>query len=343
MRALVTYEQKQFAVEMREKPIPEIEDDEVLLEVKGVGVCGSDLHMWHASHSWTVDYPITLGHEFGGVIVKAGKKVRGFKEGQRVVSETASYICGQCVLCRSGNYNLCPTRKGFGALRDGAMADFVRVPERCLHHVPDHVPFEDAAMTEPGCVACNAVMELTRITPGDVVVVQGPGTIGLMVVQMCKLCGPGKLILVGTSKDKERLEVGRQLGADVTLMADTEDVVDIVTGLGDGMGAHFVFDCVGISAALKPALEMVRPGGQITKVGWGKEPLNFNLDPLVQKAVTLQGSFSHTFKTWERVIALMGNGQLNLAPMREVFSLNDWETAFKKMDSLAIAKSVLVP
>lgn len=343
MRALVNYERAPFKVELREKPTPEIGDDDVLLAVQGVGVCGSDLHQWHASHSWAVNYPVTLGHEFGGVIAQVGKKVTAFKEGDRVVSETAASICGQCVYCRSGNYNLCPHRLGFGYGLDGAMADFVRVPARCLHRVPDHVPFEDAAMTEPGCVACNAVMELSRITPGDTVVVMGPGTIGLMVVQMCKLCGPGKLILVGTSRDTARLEMGRQLGADITLMADQEDIVAKVKEVGDGFGAHLVVDCVGISAALKSCLEMTRPAGQITKVGWGREPMDFSLDPLVQKAITLQGSYSHTYKTWERVLGLMGNGQLNLAPMRRVFPLAQWEEAFQTMDSLAIAKSVLTP
>lgn len=343
MRALVNFERAPFKVELREKPTPEIGDEEVLLAVKGVGVCGSDLHQWHASHSWAVNYPVTLGHEFGGVIAQVGRKVQGFREGDRVVSETAASICGQCVYCRSGNYNLCPKRLGFGYGLDGAMADYVRVPSRCLHHIPDHVPFEDAAMTEPGCVACNAVMELSRITPGDTVVVMGPGTIGLMVVQMCKLCGPGKLVLVGTSRDKERMEVGRQLGADITLEADTQDVVETVKALGDGFGAHLVVDCVGISETLKPCLEMVRPAGQITKVGWGKAPVGFSLDPLVQKAVTLQGSYSHTYGTWERVIGLMGSGLLNLAPMRRVFPLADWENAFQTMDSLVIAKSVLTP
>ena len=343
MRALVNFERLPFKVEMREKPTPEIGEEDVLLAVQGVGVCGSDLHQWHASHSWAVNYPVTLGHEFAGIIAQVGSKVRAFKEGDRVVSETAASICGQCVYCRSGNYNLCPKRLGFGYGLDGAMADYVRVPARCLHNLPDHVPFEDAAMTEPGCVACNAVMELSRITPGDTVVVLGPGTIGLMVLQMCKLCGPGKLVLVGTSKDEARLAIGRQLGADITLKADEEDAVAVVKTLGDGFGASLVVDCVGTSAALKPCLEMVRPAGQITKVGWGKEPVGFSLDLLVQKAATLQGSFSHTYKTWERVIGLMGNGQLNLAPMRRVFPLDDWENAFHTMDSLAIAKSVLTP
>ena len=343
MRALVNYERSPFKVELREKAIPEIGDDEVLLAVRGVGVCGSDLHQWHASHSWAVNYPVTLGHEFCGVISKAGKSVRGFAEGDRVVSETAASICGQCAYCRSGQYNLCPNRLGFGYGLDGAMADYVRVPSRCLHHVPDHVPFEDAAMTEPGCVACNAVIELSRIDPGDTVVVMGPGTIGLMVLQMCRLSSPGKLVLVGTSRDTDRLAVGRALGADVTLEADKTDVVADVKAMGDGFGAHLVVDCVGTSAALKPCLEMTRPAGQITKVGWGKDPLGFSLDPLVQKAIKLQGSFSHTYQTWERVIGLMAGGKLNLDPMRRVYPLDRWEEAFKTMDSLAIAKSVLTP
>ncbi len=343
MRALVNYERAPFKVELREKPVPQIGDDDVLLSVRGVGVCGSDLHQWHASHSWSVNYPVTLGHEFAGIIVKAGRNVVGFTEGDRVVSETAASICGQCVYCRSGTYNLCPHRLGFGYGLDGAMAEFVRVPVRCLHRVPDNVPFEDAAMTEPGCVACNAVMELSRIMPGDTVVVLGPGTIGLMVLQMCRLCSPGTLVLVGTSRDKGRLEVGRRLGADLTIEADNENASERVMALGDGFGAHLIVDCVGVSTALKTALEMVRPAGQITKVGWGKEPLGFSLDPLVQKAATLQGSFSHTYRTWERVIGLMAGGRLDLSPMRRIFPLDDWENAFQTMDSLAIAKSVLIP
>src|SRR5437763_11141624 len=143
MRALVNFERSPFKVELREKPVPEIGDDEVLLEVKGVGVCGSDLHQWHASHAWPVNYPVVLGHEFGGEIAAVGKEVKSFKEGDRVVSETAAYICGECVYCRTGNYNLCPNRLGFGYGLDGAMADYVRVPIRCLHRVPDNVPLDE--------------------------------------------------------------------------------------------------------------------------------------------------------------------------------------------------------
>src|ERR1044071_5269852 len=149
MQAVVNIERKPYAVELRDKPVPEFGPDEVLLRVRGVGVCGSDLHQWHATHPWHVNYPVTLGHEFGGEIAAVGKEVRGFKEGDRVVSETAARTCGDCVYCRTGSYNLCPNRLGFGYGVDGAMAEFVCVPPPCLHHVPDGLALEDAAMTEP--------------------------------------------------------------------------------------------------------------------------------------------------------------------------------------------------
>ncbi len=122
-----------MAVELREIPVPEIGDTDVLLRVGAVSVCGSDIHQAHNTHSWPVNIPVVLGHEFGGTIAALGREVRGVKEGDRVVSETAAVICGNCMMCRTGRYNLCPTRKGFGYGVNGAMAQYVKVPARCLH------------------------------------------------------------------------------------------------------------------------------------------------------------------------------------------------------------------
>ena len=343
MKAIVNYEHAPHRVELRDVSIPDIAEEDVLLKVHAVGVCGSDLHQWHDTQSWPVNYPVILGHEFAGVVERVGRNVSAFSPGERVVSETAAFICGRCVFCRSGNYNLCPGRLGFGYGQDGAMAEYVRAPARCLHRIPANVSFEDAAMTEPACVACNAVMELSRIVPGDLVVVLGPGTIGLMALQMCRLCGPATLVLIGTSRDAARLETGRKLGADLVLSADDADATKKIRDLGDGFGASLVVDCVGISQSLKTCLDIVRPAGQITKIGWGREPVGFSLDPLVQKAVRLQGAFSHTYATWERVIGLMSKQRLDLAAMRRTFGLVDWQTAFRAMDNLEVAKSVLLP
>src|SRR5690349_10689366 len=156
--AVVNYAEQKGSVDIREITKPKIGDEDVLLEVGAVGVCGSDLHQWTADHSWPVNYPVVLGHEFGGTIRQVGERVRNWKPGDRVVSETAAVIDLDSPLSRQRLYNLDPTRKGFGYAVDGAMARFVRVPARCLHKVPDSLPFDVACLTEPCCVAYNAVV-----------------------------------------------------------------------------------------------------------------------------------------------------------------------------------------
>jgi L-iditol 2-dehydrogenase len=314
------------------------------LQVGAVGVCGSDVHQYHNSQSWTVRVPVVLGHEFCGSVARVGARVKGFREGDRVVSETAANICGECLLCRTGNYNLCPSRSGFGAGTHGAMANYVRVPARCLHHIPDVLPFERAALTEPCCVAYNAVVVKSPIRPGDVVVVIGPGPIGLLCAEMARIAGTGTLIVAGTTQDASRLEVARKLGATHAIDVQTRNIAEFMREVGDGLGADVVIDAAGASAALKTALDIVRPGGHITKVGWGPQPLNFSLDPLVQKAVRLQGSFSHTFENWEKVVAMLSTGQINLGPIiSQVAALEKWKDCFDGMHSGKYVKAILRP
>src|ERR1700709_991798 len=157
--AVVNFAPEKGSVEIREISKPEIGEEDVLLEVANAGVCGSDLHQWTADHSWQVNYPVVLGHEFGGVIVETGNKVNGWKEGDRIVSETAAVIDANNPMTRMGLYNLDPTRKGFGYGVNGAMTRFVRVPSRILHRVPDGLAMEKAALTEPCCVAYSAVIK----------------------------------------------------------------------------------------------------------------------------------------------------------------------------------------
>jgi L-iditol 2-dehydrogenase len=344
MTGIVQYDLKPHSVEIRELPIPDIGEEEVLLQVGAVSVCGSDVHQYHGTQSWPVRTPVVLGHEFGGVVARTGSRVRGFKEGDRVVSETAASICGECLYCRAGEYNICPQRKGFGYGINGAMADFVGVPERCLHHIPDNLPFERAALTEPCCVAYNCVAVKSKIKPGDLVVVLGPGPIGMLCAEMARINGAGTVIIAGLDRDASRLVAAGNIGVTHAVNLEKTDLVEFVHGIGDGLGAHLVIDAAGASAALKTALAIVRPAGQITKVGWGPQPLNFSLDPLVQKAVTLQGSFSHTFQNWEQVVALLASEQINLKPViSRVAGLEDWQGCFDGMNNGSYVKTVLQP
>ena len=255
-----------------------------------------------------------------------------------MVSETAAVISPNNPMSRRGLYNLDPTRKGFGYGVNGAMTRYVRVPSRILHAVPDHLSFAEACLTEPCCVAYNAVVKNARIEPGDRVVVLGPGTIGILCAAMARLCG-AEVALVGLPQDAARLEIARQYGCEVIIGDAAEWARQ-----RDGLGCDGVIDAAGASATLQIALDLVRPAGWISKVGWGRQPLGFNLDPLVQKNVTLQGSFSHNWPIWERVIALLASGQFQVKPIiGGVWPIAEWQTAFEKMHRGEVVKAVLRP
>lgn len=336
--AVVNFGPEPYSVELRDISEPELGDDEVLLEVKAVGVCGSDLHMWTGHQSWKVAYPMVLGHEFSGTIAEVGSKVTAWNVGDRVVSETHALINPDSPLSRRGLYNLDPDRGGYGAVVNGAMTRRVRVPTRILHRMPDDLTFNVAALTEPCCVAYNATVMNANICPGDRVLVLGPGPIGILSAAMARLCG-AEVAVLGLERDQKRLEVTRAYGCQPLIGDATDWALEV-----DGLGVDGVIDATGASAALKTAMELVRPAGWISKVGWGPQPLNFSLDPLVQKNIRLQGSFSHNWPIWERIIRLLATQQLDVQPIiGGSWKLEQWHEAFETMHRGEIVKAVLTP
>jgi L-iditol 2-dehydrogenase len=341
--AVVHYALRPGAVELREVDVPTADGDDVLLEVGAVSVCGSDVHQFCNTQSWQVNIPVVLGHEFCGTVARTGRAVRGVREGDRVVSETAARICGTCLMCRTGRYQLCPSRKGFGYGVDGAMTRYVRVPARCLHAIPDSLPFEVACLAEPHAVAFTAMCVNSTIQPGDAVVILGPGPIGLLCARFAALAGAGLLVVAGVAGDGPRLATAKRLGATRTIDVDTEDL-DAAVRDHSPMGADLVCDATGASAALDVALRLVRPGGQVTKVGWSPETHAADLNPLVLKNVRLQGSFSHNYPVWERVIHLLDRGVTMPAAIVGLRApLGEWRDAFDAMHERRVIKSVLLP
>jgi L-iditol 2-dehydrogenase len=341
--AVVQYALEPLAVELREVAVPEIGEADVLLRVGAVSVCGSDVHQAYNTHSWPVNVPVVLGHEFGGTVARVGRAITGFREGDRVVSETAAEVCGECLLCRTGRYNLCPRRKGFGYGIDGAMASYVKVPGRCLHSIPDTLPFELACLAEPHAVAYNAMCVNSTIHPGDLVVVLGPGPIGLLCARMAALAGADPLIVAGRSADAARLQTAEQLGATRVVDVDREDLHEVVRGF-NSLGADLVCDASGASRPLDVALALARPDGQVTKVGWSPDLMPVDLNPLVQKNVRLQGSFSHNFPVWERVIHLLDRRRTRPEEIVGLKApLEGWREAFDAMHDGRVIKSVLIP
>ena len=344
MKALARVAHEPGALELCSIPDPDPGSGEVVVAVAAAGLCGSDLEAYHQRLASTTPLTRVPGHEFSGRIVALGAGVEGWSVGDHVVSETAAYVCGTCALCRSGQYNLCPWRRGFGFGVDGAFAPYVRVPVRCLHRVPASLPLHLAALTEPTCVTYNAVVEKSTVAPGDLVVVVGSGTIGLLALQWARSRGAG-VALVGITGDEARLAVARELGAVATWDALKDDIDTMVRERTDGLGVPLVVDAVGGSAlSMDLALRIVRPAGQITKVGWFAGTTNPTMDALVAKAVRLQGSFSHTWPMWERCLQLLAAGTIQLAPIvSDDLPLSRWQDGYARSESREAVKVIFRP
>jgi alcohol dehydrogenase/L-iditol 2-dehydrogenase len=341
--AVVQYALAPMSVELREVDVPAIGEADVLLQVGAVSVCGSDVHQQHNTQSWQVNVPVVLGHEFAGTVASVGRAVRDFREGDRVVSETAAEICGECLLCRAGRYHLCPSRKGFGYGVNGAMAQFVRVPARCLHHIAPSLPFDVACLAEPHAVAYHAMCVNGAIHPGDTVVVIGPGPIGLLCTRMAALSGATPLIVAGLSADAARFDVARTLGATHAVDVERENLEEVVRQ-SSPIGADLVCDASGASEPLATALRIARPGGQVIKVGWSPDLIVTDVNPIIQKNLRVQGSFSHNHAVWERVIHLLDRGVTmpeQLVGLRS--PIEGWSEAFDAMHGRRVIKSVLRP
>ena len=343
MKALVKYGEKPGEVEIRDVPVPLISATDVLLEVKAAGICGWDVEMWQHRMANPVTVPVILGHEFCGVVKEVGNNVSRFKRGDRVVSETAAVICGRCSQCLTGNYHLCAERKGFGYGVDGAFTDYVKVPERCLHYIPDNVSFECACLTEPACVAYQAVAVLSDVKPGTAVLIIGPGPVGLFCLQMVKACGARPIYVAGTSKDKIRFDLARKLGTDEVIDVTDTDVRRFINEKTNNEAVPLVIDAAGNKHSLSLAVNIVSRMGQITKIGWGPEPIDLTLDPLLSKAARLQGTFSHNWSTWEAVISMISYGTIQMEPMiSRRITIEQWLETFEAMEKCEVVKAVIV-
>lgn len=344
MKAVVKYDNVDGATEVREVPIPEIGPDDVLVRTGYIGICGSDPHMHHNKVSYKVNVPLILGHEFSGVIEKVGAHVKGWSVGDRVTSETHADYCGKCVMCRTNNYHVCRERKGYGFQIDGAFAKYVKVPSRILHRVPDNVSLKEAALSEPLCVAYSSLVKHANIKPGDLVVVIGPGPIGLLCVKMASILGAADIVVVGTDGDDGRMELAAKWGATRIINSSKEDPVPVIMGMRDGYGADLVVDAAGFSPTLKLSIDVVRPCGQINKIGWGPGPVGFSLDQLISKAAALQGTFSHNWDVWEKCLILMSEKKVDLNEIiTHELPLDQWSKGFDLMESKEGLKIILTP
>lgn len=342
MKALVRFDTKPETLRFQDVPRPTLDDTHAILRVEAVGICGRDLEHFREEFDMK-KVPFIPGHEYSGTIVELPAGAKNLKVGDRVTAETVDFVCGECEVCDTGNYNLCKKRKNIGGGMNGAFAPFVKVPLNYIHKLPDNVSFEEGAMVEPTSVCYNAVLVNSNPQAGELVVIIGVGSIGLLCLQMAKL-REAKVALIGLPEDTQRMKIGKDLGADYLLYA-TEDPVKKVLELTKQNGAPLIIDTVGgAPKTIDQALEMVRPGGQITKVGWFMKTTNTTLDTLVRKNIRLQGSFSHTHEMWKESISLIASGKINVKKMiSKIMPLKDWREGFELGYKKEALKIILKP
>jgi L-iditol 2-dehydrogenase len=238
---------------------------------------------------------------------------------------------------------MCAERKVVGYAVDGCFAEFCIANERQLHRLPDQVDDLAGALTEPLACCVHAVLGLTHLTAGDIVVLTGPGTIGLLCLQLARTAG-ASTVMVGTHQDAERLELARRLGADRTTDGPTETVLALVHDLTDGRGADVFFECAGAPAAARLGLEVTRRQGQYTQVGLFSGPFALAFDQIAYKELRVTGSLGQRWPAWQRALALLARGQVDArALISHRLPLDEWQQAFRLFEEKQGLKIVFEP
>ncbi|MSP14903.1 MAG: alcohol dehydrogenase [Chloroflexi bacterium] len=333
-------------LELCDIPEPHPGPGQVSLEIRAVGICGTDLHIRDGEYPCRP--PVILGHEFCGTIHELGDDVTGWAIGDRVTSITTAMYCGACRYCRAGQPALCASRLSYGGGVHGAFAPRMIVQASGLYHLPARQDFIAACLTEPLACVTKAVFEVGQLQAGERVAILGPGAIGLLTLQVARAAG-ARVTLIGLRSDAARLNLGQTLGADAILYAEDPDLPDQLNatlGVSEpgAPGADVVFECSGAGAAFGLALRLARKQGRIIQVGLFGKPVPSDLDLIVLRDLTVRGSFASSPTSWERALRLTGSGQVDTRSLvSDVFPLQDWEQAFARAASRSGLKIVVQP
>jgi L-iditol 2-dehydrogenase len=331
-------------LELQDMLIPQYAHDEVLIQVRACGICGSDLKIQEDKHPFTP--PVIVGHEFSGEIVEVGDNVSNWEVGDRVVSEQHIGACGHCHQCLTGNSFVCASKRAPGYFSNGAFAEYISVPAWLLHRIPDNISFVHAAFTEPAAVAVHGVLERTGIYPEDKVLVLGSGPIGLAAGKMAKTAGASEVILTGIDRDElVRLPNALQMGIDYAVNVQKTNLDKLVLDITKGEGADVVIELAGAPSSIKQSFKLARRLGRVGIIG---QPPVDNIEipyrEALFRALTVIFSYSSKFSSWERALSLFKRGAVQPEEfVTHVLPLQEWEQGFELARSGQAIKVVLEP
>jgi L-iditol 2-dehydrogenase len=327
MRALVRTKNEPRSFEIQEVPMPIMSEDDIMIKVLRLGICGSDLHFYKGDINNT-QIPIIIGHELCGEIVKIGKNVKGFEVGDTVVFVGWMDTCGLCDDCRSGRSNRCLQRKGLGVNVNGACAEYYAGPAYNAIKVPKGVQIDEAAMIEPACVSADGMLEKGSFKPGYHVGIVGPGPIGIIAAQICRAVGAGGVYVFGTRKDRElRLKLCQEIGFETYEVEDPgvkeqfRDKLDMVVELSSAI------------AGIDFGIELIKPGGQLIALSVMSDKLHpISWRKIISKSIIMVGSYGSRMSTWKMVIELLKNNAIKLKPLlTHLAPLDDYESVMEDL------------
>jgi len=343
MKALVLVNYNEFVY--KDVPDPVISEDEVLVQVKACGICGSDIHGMDGSTGRRMP-PLIMGHEASGIITKTGKNVKNWYSGDRVTFDSTIYPLNDWYTLK-GSYNLSDNREVIGVSpgtyrRNGAFAEFIAIPQHILYRIPDNVSFEQAAMVEPVAVAVHAI-NLSLLTLGESCVIAGTGTIGSFILQLLKLAGVYQLIAL--DNNRVNLERAKKLGADHIFDPSEIQIQEKVRSITNNRGADIAFEAVGISATVKLCIDLVRKGGRIVLVGNLSEIIEFPLQKVVTQELKITGSCAIRGE-YATVLELIEKRKINVdQQISAIAPLSEGAGWFNRLrnNSEGLNKVILVP
>lgn len=340
MKGLVKFGPGKEGMEIRELPIPVPKGRDIRVKVMAAGVCGSDIHIMH--DEIPVNMPVVLGHEYVGIVDETGDEVTKFKKGDWITSMTTYSSCGECIYCKEGKVMFCPDRKGLGFHVNGAMAEYMLVPEANSFKVPDEI--EDKLIIgacEPFGCGVRSALERAVVNEGDVVVVCGPGTLGLSVIQAAKL-RKAYVIAYGLPTDIHRLEMALKLGAD-EYSTDVEDLKKKVYAKNK-YGADICFEVTGAEPVINMCIDITRKCGRIAQVGLYSRKPSVNINKMTDNEINFSNNFGCHRSTWELCLELIKDKKVDIVSYVETrIPLADWQRAFDIAESRGAFKVLILP
>lgn len=333
MKALVKPSIEPGQLLYKDVPIPEPGPGQVRIKIVRAGICQTD-NVYVNDGGFALRPPVILGHEVAGVIDKLGEGVTGWEIGQRVITQTTYHVCGKCRYCKVREYNHCVERKGIGSAKDGGFAEYVVNRAESTMAIPENMTFDQAAVIEPLACGVHSMSERCNVSVNDVVVVIGPGPIGLFTAQVAKAQG-ATVIMAGMTRDVPRLNLAHDvLGIDRVVNVEEEDLIEVAKSYTDGYGADVVVEAAGSRAATDLAMLVVRRRGTFVPMGVFNHTIDVDFHNIKKKELTVYGSHAQNPSSWEKALKLISRGKINVDPIvSHVMPMSQYKEAFELVDN----------